>query len=42
MLKCDGRILDAGAFKLENGAVVFTAEAGRTYAVGRSDRQSRP
>ena len=42
VLKCDGRILDAGAFRVENGAVVFTAQAGRAYAVGRSDRQSRP
>jgi hypothetical protein len=42
VLKCDGRPLEAGALKVENGAVVFTAQAGRTYTLRRSDPQSRP
>ncbi len=37
-LKCDGRLLQAGAFKVEDGAVVFTAQAGRTYTLRRSDK----
>jgi hypothetical protein len=42
VLKCDGRPLEAGALQLENGAVVFTAQAGRTYTLRRSDPQRRP
>jgi len=34
-LECDGRPLEPGAVKLEDGAAVFTAQAGRTYTLRR-------
>jgi hypothetical protein len=40
LLKCDGQPVEDGAIKLENGAVVFTAQAGRTYAVHQA-KESR-
>ena len=33
MLKCDGQPAEDGAVKLEDGAITFTAQAGRTYSV---------
>ena len=30
---CDGQPVQSGAVKLEHGTVVFTAQAGRTYAL---------
>jgi len=32
-LKCDGQPVEDGAVKLEDGAITFTAQAGRTYSV---------
>ena len=40
LLKCDGQPVEDGATKLENGAVVFTAQAGRTYFVHQA-KESR-
>jgi len=36
VVRCDGRPLGPGAVELDGGAVAFTAQPGRSYAVGRS------
>jgi hypothetical protein len=41
VLTCDGHPLATGAATLDNGAVVFTAQAGRTYTVARMKKGAR-